>query len=299
MQRLAAVTNQGNLKATKDFGAGQLWVFPKSWFVTFYQFGLHYYLLFASFVWVLLGRVRALYVVVFWAIVYLAWLQFGGNPFSSSYQVKSHLERYCSMLSVPMAVLCGAFVAWLLSWRRAWGVLVLTVVIMAGLFFTLFNTLSFERQLATKVAVDYARRNSLFPLYMDRTSYAVAEIYMHDDDRSEQLHKIQDYDFKAENAVLEDLSTVDGYVLLNRGFMEYAWNRYRIERVDITGLDINSQIFSVDNPGPSIAYRQAQLLYWASRAIPVDFLRSKIGGTATALLEPEDAVIFDLRRVRD
>jgi 4-amino-4-deoxy-L-arabinose transferase-like glycosyltransferase len=212
VQRLAAVSNQGNLKATREFSASQLWVFPKSWFVTFYAFGLHYYLLFAALIWVLIGRVKALYVVAAWAAVYLLWLQFGGNPFSGSYHVKSHLDRYCSMLSVPMAVLIGAFLQRVLELRPRMGALVLGGTLAAGLFFISFNTLSFERQDATKIAIDYARKENLFPLYMDRTSYAIAGIYMNQDPRFVEVRTAQDYDFQAQKMQLVDLKQADGYV---------------------------------------------------------------------------------------
>ena len=296
IQRVHAVSNQGNLRVTAEYSAGQLWVFPKSWFVTFYEFGLHYYLLFAAIVWAILGRVKALYVIVAWAVIYLLWLQFGGNPFSANYHIKSHLDRYCSMLSVPMAILVGAFLAQLLEWRGRFGAAVLTVTLLAAVFFILFNTLSFERQQATKLAIDHARKENLFPLYMDRTSYLLAGVYMHGDERLTDVHKAQGYDFEAGETIIEDFDTLDGYVLLNRGFMEYAWNRYRMDMVDVSAVDASKEVFSVDNPGSALAYAQAKLLYGISRLIPVAFLRDKIGGTAEGLLRPDDVVILDFTK---
>lgn len=293
VQRLHSVSNQGNLRVTEEYGAGQLWVFPKSWFITFYQFGLHYYLLLAAILWAVFGRVRALYVVVIWAVVYLLWLQFGGNPFSAHYHVKSHLDRYCSMLSVPMAILIGAFLAQLLDWRKRVGVVVLAATLLAAVFFISFNTLSFERQQATKLAIDYARKENLFPLYMDRTSYLLAGIYMHGDERLAKVRNAQGYDFDAGKTIIEDFDKLDGYVLLNRGFMEYAWNRYRMDKVDVSTVDASKEVFSVDNPGSALAYAQAKFLYGISRLIPVAFLREKIGGTAEDLLRPDDVVILD------
>jgi len=295
VQRLAAVQSTGSLGTTPEYSGTQLWVFPKSWFVTFYYYGVHYYLLFAALVWVAVGRVRSLYPVALWAVTYLVWLQFGGNPFSDTYSVKSHIDRYCSMLSVPMAVLVGAFLVQLLEWRPRLGRWTTGVTIALALFFVSFNTLSFERQKASKLALDYALEKGLFPLYLDRTSLGIAELYMHGDPRAGSLLPAQSYDMVKRETVFQDLETADGYVLLNRGFMEYSQNRYRIQLFVPSGDWQERMVYSVDNPGFGPAYAQARLLYGVSRLLPVAFLRNKIGATAESLLVAGDAVILDYR----
>lgn len=294
VQRLSAVTSTGSLSTTEEFGATQLWVFPKAWFITVYDFALHYYFMLGAAIWVFLARVRGLYIIVAWVLVYLLWLQFGGNPFAEHYNLKSHLNRYCNMINVPMAVLVGAMLATALqrSWRV--GAALVLVMSLAGLFFINFNTLSAERQVATKQAIDYARSGDLFPLYMDRTSYAIASIYMYSSPRWADVEKLQEYDFERGETRVLDPADLDGYALLNRGFMDYAWNRYRIDKVHWTGSqDGLREVYRVDNPGNPLAYLQARLLYGLSRLIPVWFLREKVGDTAQYLLEGGDVVIVE------
>jgi hypothetical protein len=193
-----------------------------------------------------------------------------------------------------MAVLIGAFLSRIIAWRARFGALVLGGTLAAGVFFISFNTLSFERQDATKIAIDFARKENLFPLYMDRTSYAIASVYMHQDPRLGEVRKAQDYDFQEREMKLVNLKEVEGYGLLNRGFMDYSWNRYRMERVDFDVTSKEDTVFSVDNPGSSVAYFQARLLKGVSALIPVTFLREKIGSTAEELLRSSDAVILKL-----
>lgn len=293
IHRLYAVRQQGGGQFVAEYAATQLWVFPKAWFITVYEFGLHYYFLFAAMLWVLIKRRSRLYVIVIWVVLLLLWLQFGGNPFSEHYAVKSHLNRYCEIVAVPMAVLIGAFVAWL-SFEKA-RVIYLSATVMlvgVGLFFVNFNTLSAERQHATKRAIDHARVHDLFPLYMDRTSHALAMIYMYADPRVAQTKSLQEHDFRSQETEIVDVEAKDAYLLLNRGFMQYGWRRYRVDPVDAGKLKDRAIVFQVDNPGNELAYQQARLLGRFADLLPVPFLREKIGNTANELLEPADAILL-------
>ncbi|WP_020502786.1 ArnT family glycosyltransferase [Lamprocystis purpurea] len=293
VHRLYAVQHHGDGKVMAAYSAVQLWVFPKAWFITVYEFGLHYYLMFGAMLWVMATRQSRLYVIVVWALVLLLWLQFGGNPFAADYSVKSHLNRYCEMLAVPMAVLIGAFVARLWSLRSNTAALMVTAAALsAGLFFINFNTLSHESEHATKRAIDYVRAHDLFPVYMDRKSYDLATIYLHGDPRLVQVHPLQVQDVKTNETAGVGPDAAAAYLLLNRDFMLYGWRRYEIEPVDAGQFKDRELVFQVDNPGNRLAYLQARFLGAVGRLLPVAFLREKIGGTADELLAPEDVLLF-------
>jgi len=299
LHRLYCVTHQGGGKLVSEYSESQLWVFPKAWLITFYQFGLHYYLLFFGVVWALVTRRSVLYPIVLWVAIDLLWLEFGGNPFSAHYSVKSHLLRYCEILAVPMAVIIGAALEQLRSHLSASGhALLVGAVVFVALFFANFNTLSSERQLATKLALDHAAAHGYFPLYTDHTSAAIASIYLHQDPRVTEIHSLQHHDFRTQETSVLPLDQLSGYALLNRGFMDYEWRRYRMTPVSPTQAAAHHQtLYEVDNPGNSLAYLQARWLSAAAGLLPVPFLREKIAGTANELLEPDDAVILRLAPV--
>ena len=297
MQRLVAVQNQGGGRFVKEYSETQLWVFPKAWFITFYDFAIHYYLLFAGIVWIIIARAKRFYPVVVWVVVYLVWLQFGGNPFSELYHVKSHLLRYCNMIAVPMAVVIGGLLEhFFREGRGRVGIGLTGLMVAIGIFFINFDTLSYERQVATKRGINYALSHDLFPLYMDRTSFALASIYMRNDPRIALTKSLQRHHFDTQKTELIDVAAIEGYALINKGFEQYAWNRYRMDKVDVKGeADELRVIYRVDNPGNPIAYAQARLLHNLSRLIPVAFLRDKIGATSRDLLEGDDVVIVTPR----
>ena len=285
-----------SMRASPEFGLTQLWVFPKSWFVTFYEFGLHYYLFFIGLVLVLIKWQKELLLIWIWAVVFLFWLQFGGNPFAENYHVKSHLARYCNMLNVPMAVIIG-YTLWNLKTRSGslFWVVFLVLLVLPALFFINFNTLNSERTVATKQALAHARDSNLFPLYMDRTSTGIARFLTYGSGKEDAIHSLQKHDFQEGKTEIRPLDELQGYVLLNRGFMAKAARRYYMQMVDIEAMQSRHKlIYRVDNPMNSLAYMQAQLLVFLGSQIPVDFLSDKISETGKRLLKGRDALVFQL-----
>ncbi len=281
---------------SKEYSAAQLWIFPKTWFVTFYDFGLHYYFLFAAWLWALATRQRALYPVLVWVAVYLLWLQFGGNPFSASYSVKSHLARYSSYVSVPMAVLIAHLLtrSWIGRRKTAFAAAV-GAMALAGLFFINFTSLNNERQVATKEALAYALRTDAFPLYMDQGSYDLASFLLAGRAEKDRIFSIQKHNFQTGKTELLDLDRLQGYLLLNKGFMRYRARRYFMDAVNEDSLKGRYEmVYSVNNPMGRLAYLQTRMMAFAASFLPSRFLREKIAGTARELLEGEDAVIFRL-----
>lgn len=291
--RVYAAMHQGGGKLVEEYSGTSLWTFPKAWFVTFYSFGLHYYAMFFALSWIVIRRTSQLYLIWIWIVVFLLWLQFGGNPFAETYTIKTHLQRYCTMIDVPMAVLIAAALTdiWSLN-RRLYASGTLITLVLAGLFFVNFNTLSNEREQATKRALDLAIENDLFPLYLDRTSAAIAEFYLYNHPEKHLLTSLQQHDFRTSKTRLIPLQTIDGYILLNRGFMDFSWKRYRMDEVSLSeAMDKFELIATIDNPGNKLAYAQTRLLSALASVLPGP-LNEKIRGTANNLLMARDAVLL-------
>lgn len=295
--RLHLATSQSGT-VVDAFSATQLWVFPKSWFLTPYFFSVHYYLLFAAILWVIWTRPAGLLPIFLWVAIFLLWLQFGGNPFSSSYSVKSHLSRYCNMLNIPMAVLIACFLHGLgESLIASAAIRTSTAIIVIGAALLMpFNQLSAERQTATKKLLDIVRAENLYPLYLDRTSYSLAEAYLHEEMKAGKFHNLQAHNFQTMESHITPIDTIQGYVLINRGFVDYGYDRYRIAKVEAPDFKKRFVIHSVaDNPASKASYASARLLRSIARFLPVAGFRDKVLHTANTLLEGNDAVLLSPR----
>lgn len=293
--RLHLATYQGGGQMVEAFSATQLWVFPKSWFLTPYFFSVHYYMLFAAILWAVWTRPAGMLPIFLWIVIFLLWLQFGGNPFSSNYSVKSHLARYCNMLNVPMAILIARFIFGLgegLAATVAPKAATAAVVLGAAILLP-FNQLSAERQIATKQLLDIARSENLFPLYLDRTSYSLAEAYLYEEMKEGKLHNLQVHNFKTMESRLMPIETIQGHVLINRGFVDYGFNRYRVSKIQYSDFQDRFTIHSVaDNPSSGVSYASARLLRWAAQLIPIARFRDKVLHTTDSVLEGNDAVLL-------
>lgn len=293
-QLIDAISSRSNA----EFSIGNFWVYPKSWFLTFYNFGLHFYVLFAGAGLILYRRQRALYVPVVWMLAYVVWLQFGINPFSESWSFKSHLQRYCLMFSVPMAIIVGWTIVQLKSWKPVWAYRAgLPLLVAVSVFFMAFNQLNSEKELASKKAISLMKSEELFPAFVDTGTYAMAMLLLYGTPYRDQVHLFQEHNFAMGKTRVLTTDEMDGYLILNRDFVEYRKNRYFMESVDVSLLRTRFPIVGVvDNPSSSLSYLQIRMLGAASRLVPLPALRQKIGKTADAVLRGEDVLIFDLRK---
>ena len=282
------------MKANVDYTQGQLWVFPKAWFVTFYEFGLFYYLLFAALIWSLWTRQGKMLLIGVWVVVFLIWLEFGGNPFSAHYSVKSHLLRYLGMISVPMAIICTYFILRAFK-SNSVKVMLVAFMVLTSMFFINFNILGQERFYAAKQGVRYAMEHRLFPLYADHTSGAIGNFLVQGTEFEGQVSRVQEHSFKDGETEILPLETMSGYLLLVRDSMDYTSKRYYMKALDVDALgETYETVFRLDNPKNWLAYKQAELLVAIGNLIPVQFLREKIAGTGNRLLKDKDVVIFKL-----
>jgi 4-amino-4-deoxy-L-arabinose transferase-like glycosyltransferase len=288
------LTKTPGLTVNPEFSASQLWVFPKAWFVTFYEVGLYFYLGFAALLWAVLRRKRQLLLISIWFGFFVLWHQFGFNPFHSTISFKSHLIRYLNVVNIPLAILAGFFLLKGVRSRllRRFS---LAVVVLSALFFINFNTLSHERHRATKIAVEYARDNGLFPLYLGYTGAAIAKFLLYDDPRRDQVHTFQHHDFVSGKTEMVPVDSTRGYLLVVPASMQYLFNRYYMRELDIGRLKSKLELMlKVENPMNGLAYRQAQLLVFLGSLLPVESISRKIMATGNGLLRADDALLFKM-----
>lgn len=158
---------------------GEQFTLFKSWFITFYSFGLHYYLAVLGMVLLLIRRPAGYGLILSWIGIMVLWLQFGGNPFSENYIPKTKLLRYSSYMTAPVMVAAAYALTCLYQSRRPqFGLVALIGLLSAGLFFSIFGMVSAERETASKIAFHQAIEADYTPLYMDHRSYAIADFLL-------------------------------------------------------------------------------------------------------------------------
>jgi hypothetical protein len=294
LRGIHAAINQGGGVLNVEYSATQLWIFPKAWFVTAYDFGLHYYLLFAAMVWVILNKRKECYVLLAWVLMMLLWLEFGGNPFAAHYSVKSHLARYCLTITVPSVILISGMISHLWdSGRFRIATFLVGTATATGLFLMVFNALGSDGIKATKLGLDYAVAHNTFPLYLDKKSYDIAPWYLGNKIKPTDIHPVQQHDFQTQTTHLLHAEEINGWVLDNREFADFAQKRYGIKPVaDMLSGSRFVVEKSIDNPGSDLAYAQARLLHGIIGLMPESYLTSKALKTLDTLLEGNQVKIY-------
>ncbi len=273
----------------EHYGAGGLWVFPKSWFITFYDFGLHYYLMFAGLLFLLFRPTRPALLVLLWAGAFLLWLEFGGNPLAATYHFKSHLSRYCSMLSVPMAIAGAYFAVRVLGAARRWlGGAALAGVVAVAVFMCNFDQLNYETETAVKLGLHEAAAKGWSPLTGDLTTATLARFFWwHRPELA--VRSIARSDIAPDGG----LPGAQGYVMVSPPRLEYQHKRYGWPTVSLDWLQRCGQhLLTIGNPMPGIAYKQLEAMASLGSMIPK--LGPQIQETARDVLNPNDLVAFRL-----
>lgn len=293
LYRLKVVGGTAPILVSEALGGTQLWIFPKAWFVTFYQFSLHYYLLFAGGAWMLVRRPAGYSVMLMWAGAYLIWLQFGLNPFAETLTFKSHLQRYCLMLSAPMAIIIGWTVTELQARRPLLAHAGIVAWFAGSLFLVTFNHLSAEREMASKQLLASWNLPKDVPVYMDSGSYSLGRFLYRDDPWSQRFRRTQRHNFATGETELVALDDIDGFVIYNRGFVAYRAQRYYMAALDPAALDARCErVRRIDNPAGAVSYGAARVLAVLGDMIPIGAIRQKVAGTSTDLLAGADVVLY-------
>lgn len=293
LYRLKIISESASVLMNEDYSARQLWVFPKAWFLTAYQFSLHYYLLFAAMGLALWKRERFLMVCVVWAGAFLLWLQFGANPFDEVIRFKSHLQRYCLMLAAPSFILVGYLLARLEETRprATQGFAALWVV--GSVFLITFNYLGTERSLASKQALAQWSFSRTAPVYMDPDSYTLGRFLYRNTEWANHFHKLIEHDYHTGESQPVDPETLDGYLVVNRASLDFAAQRYAVTGFTADRIGTHcSKVMSIDNPAYGASYFTAGVLGRVGQLIPVAGVRQKVSETANSLLEKDDVMVF-------
>jgi len=293
LYRLKIIGESAPITVSDAFSAQQLWVFPKAWFLTAYQFSLHYYLLFIALATVLLRREQSGYLMVVWAAAFLIWLQFGMNPFADQIEFKSHLQRYCLMLAVPTYALIGYQMSVIQARLPKIGAGFAALWLVGSVFLVAFNYLGAERDQATKQALKDWSYGKEAPIYMDAGSYTIAQFLYYGDSWREMFRHAYSHDFHTAKTEVVDVATIDGYLLINRGFVAFSSNRYFVQGIAAEKVASHCRLaMTVDNPSYGVSYSAARLLRGVVGLVPVASLREKIEATADDLLMGADVSIY-------
>jgi hypothetical protein len=296
LYRVAAIGATSSIDWNPEYAATQLWVFPKAWFLTPYLFGAHYYLLFAGAAWFHWHRDNRFHLPLLWAGVFLLWLQFGFNPFELTPSFKSHLARYCINLSAPAALIVAGFVVALHGRWRTPVKIAGCAVGLGSLFLMQFNLLSSEREEASKVLLAQMDMAEKTPVYMDSGSLTIAAFLYQGTPASQGFNALQQHDYKTGDTKVVPLETMDGYLLLNQGFVEHRKNRYFMDGVSVRSADLACRrLLEVENPSPALSYYTARFIKSALSLFPVAAIREKATATAQKALAGDDAVLYDCR----
>lgn len=296
LYRLAAISASGetSLGLVQDYAReGEHLYYLKSWFVIFYNYGLHYYFMFTGIAMALLHRRSDLYPFVAWVVAMIMWLQFGGNFTDSGFHPKTKLLRYNLYFVVPMAVLIGwAFYqcqtlvqkAHQRTTRYLFGFL----LIGPGLFFCNFATLSTEREVAIKEALTSLPPGESGLFYMDGATQKIAEMLTLFGEISIHQNTLSNFQSTPDGNRTENS---DEYLVVNPAYIKFRSWRYGGAAIKMSVLDrcLNRE-FTVSNPLPSVSYLQLEFMKTIASSVPP--LRDKIAVTADNLLDPNDVVIF-------
>jgi hypothetical protein len=303
-------SGRANSVMTKSHGANQLWVFPKSMFITFYSFGLlFYFALFSCFHYFknyLTNKSHLIGLFVFAFIAFFIWLQFGASPNSlmkflmtGVLNTKSHLDRYLIML-LPFISLMIAYTAQNKNWisLKYKPSLWLAALLLSMLACVPLNDISQEYALAYNDTQSSLNEMPTQTIYCDR---ATCTYYT----KLQELGEFKQLTF--ENVVLYDSKTGvtlqnpnftqnGGLVLINKNRYNYYNRRYTIKYPTLESLKVQSEYLVVSsNPGMPVSYLYLNIIKQLLKIMPQNnFLVSKAESTVAEALDKEDVLLFNV-----
>jgi hypothetical protein len=301
-------SGKSSMKTNASHGGGQLWVFPKSMFITFYNFGLHFYFLLASFIWFFLNRKsihqKLIVLLTIPCLVFLLWLQFGGTPKSlirflttGVLITKSHLDRYLIMVLPFSSVIIAYFVyhsTWFNKKRlrplAAFG-LIASMLIMLPL-----NDISQEYALSYASAAKYLKQQPPKDIYCDRATCTYFN-------KLKELGELNEYKFtnvvNHENKTgittpNEEFAKEGGLVLINKNRYLYYHRRYTISYPTLESLNqLGEKTVIVSNPGSSISYIYLYSIKSLLELTKIDnFIVNKIINTINEATDVDDVFLI-------
>lgn len=306
--RLNMVTG-GSVKMSvnADFSHTQSWIFAKSMFVTFYNFGLFFYFALAALVWSVIKWKKLPTVVLLCTIAslfFFVWLQFGMTPknlvhflTTGELKNKSQLPRYLFML-IPFASIVVAY--WLANTEWRWPKLKSVAVVMlvgSMVGFIPLNEISYEHIKAYQQAPSKLQGMKVTTIYADRATFSYFESIQQLGEISEMtikplvLHNIH----TGVTLPNQELMESGGYVLVNKNRYLYHNRRYKVNYPTIESLNaLGEPKVLVSNPSSFASYGILNIISWGVTTIlgQDNALSEKVLGTVNESLDDEDLVLY-------
>lgn len=306
--RLNMVTgNSVKMSVNADFSHTQPWIFAKSMFITFYNFGVFFYFAVAALVWSAIRWKKIHPVVLLCAIstlFFFIWLQFGMTPknlvhflTTGELKNKSQLPRYLFML-VPFAAIVVAY--WLenMQWS-AFKVKGLALLALLGsmLAFIPLNEISYEHIKAYQQAPEKLQKLQVKTVYADRATFSYFESIQQLGEISEMTIKplVHHNIHKGITAPNQELLANGGYILINKNRYLYHNRRYNVNYPKIESLNALAEPnVLVSNPSSFASYAILNTISWGVTTLlgENNALSEKVLGTVNESLDSEDLILY-------
>lgn len=303
-------SGQSATKMGTSHSAQQLWVYPKSMFITFYNFGLHFHFLLAALGWFIVARPsrdRHLIVLLsLCSIVFIFWLQFGSTPkalirflTTGVLNTKTHLDRYLIMILPFTAILIALFLAnanWLK--KKFLGFLAAVALLGSMLVLLPLNDISQEYAIGYKSAATVLDQKQPSTIYCDRATCTYFN-------KLQQLGELKGYTFTnivdhvsrtGESSKNEEFEQYGGYVLINKNRYLYYHRRYLISYPTLASLEsLGEKTTIVSNPASWLSYFYLRTINNLLSLAPTDnFIAQKVRKTIDEALDPDDIILIKI-----
>jgi hypothetical protein len=303
-------SGKSNMKVNASHSGGQLWVFPKSMFITFYNFGLHFYFLFAAFIWFFINRKsnhqQLILFLTIPCVVFLFWLQFGGTPKSlirflttGVLVTKSHLDRYLIMI-LPFSSVIIAYFVYNSAWfnKRFLRPLAAFALIASMLVMLPLNDISQEYALSYTAATKYLKQNPPENMYCDRATCSYFN-------KLKELGELKEYQFinivnhESKTGITtpnEEFVKNGGFVLINKNRYLYYNSRYTISYPTLESLNqLGEKTVLVSNPGSPISYMYLDMIKKLLQLSRLDnFIVNKMIETINEATDADDVFLIHI-----
>jgi len=144
-----------------------LWIYPRSFFISFYPYGLYFYFFTIAAIYTLISKKRNFWIIFLWMITVFLYLQFGTTSLSH-YDPLSCIPRYLSVISIPVVLLISAFLIEKQSWLKdTFSKVSIAFLILTSLFFSELNMLDFEDTRTVEVIHETLGNELNKPVYID------------------------------------------------------------------------------------------------------------------------------------
>lgn len=306
--RLNMVTgNSVKMSVNADFSHTQSWIFAKSMFVTFYNFGLFFYFATAALIWSAI-RWKIIHPLILLCAIstlfFFIWLQFGMTPknlvhflTTGELKNKSQLPRYLFML-VPFAAIVVAY--WLenMQWRvlKLKG-LALLALLGSMLAFIPLNEISYEHIKAYQQAVPKLQELKIKTVYADRATSSYFESIQQLGEIPEMIIKplVHHNIHKGITDPNQELLDSGGYILVNKNRYLYHNRRYNVNYPTLESLhSLGEPKVLVSNPSSFASYAILHTISWGLTTLlgENNALSEKVLGTVNESLDSEDLILY-------